>query len=109
MTILSVDKNSPAAVTAPTLSPDAPPQPEPAAPVSTRAKCGKIALLITEDWFALSHFRPLISLLTEIAASVVVVTRSSGRLREIEALGARTLEFDFRRGSKIRPGGAGGL
>ena len=99
MTPLSVDKTSPAAVTAPTLSPDAPPEPERAAPVSTRAKCGKIALLITEDWFALSHFRPLISLLTEIAASVVVVTRSSGRLREIEALGARTLEFDFRRGS----------
>ena len=67
--------------------------------MSTRAKCGKIALLITEDWFALSHFRPLISLLTEIAKSVVVITRSSGRLHEIEALGARTEAFDFRRGS----------
>ena len=67
--------------------------------MSTRAKCGKIALLITEDWFALSHFRPLISLLTEIARSVVVITRSSGRLHEIEALGARTVAFDFRRGS----------
>ena len=61
--------------------------------------CRKIALLITEDWFALSHFRPLISALTELAGSVVVVTRSSGRLKEIEALGARTVEFDFRRGS----------
>jgi len=67
--------------------------------VSTRANCGKIALLITEDWFALSHFRPLVSLLTEIAKSVVVITRSSGRLHEIEALGARTVAFDFRRGS----------
>ena len=67
--------------------------------MSTRANCGKIALLITEDWFALSHFRPLISLLTEIAKSVVVITRSSGRLHEIEALGARTVAFDFRRGS----------
>ena len=67
---------------------------------SARApKCGKIALLITEDWFALSHFRPLIRVLTEIASEVVVVTHSSGRLQEIEALGARTLEFDFRRGS----------
>ena len=61
--------------------------------------CGKIALLITEDWFALSHFRPLISVLAQLAESVVVVTRSSGRLHEIEALGARTLEFDFRRNS----------
>jgi glycosyltransferase involved in cell wall biosynthesis len=68
-------------------------------PVKTRASCDKIVLLITEDWFALSHFRPLISLLCELAREVVVVTRSSGRLAEIEALGARTLEFDFRRGS----------
>src|SRR6185295_14939921 len=75
------------------------PEPEPTAPASAHAKCGKIVLLITEDWFALSHFRPLISLLTEMAASVVVVTRSSGRLSEIEALGARTLDFDFRRSS----------
>jgi len=75
------------------------PEPEPAAPASPHAKCGKIVLLITEDWFALSHFRPLISLLTEMAGSVVVVTRSSGRLSEIEALGARTLDFDFRRRS----------
>jgi glycosyltransferase involved in cell wall biosynthesis len=73
--------------------------PEPAAPASPHAKCGKIVLLITEDWFALSHFRPLISLLTQMAGSVVVVTRSSGRLSEIEALGARTLDFDFRRRS----------
>jgi glycosyltransferase involved in cell wall biosynthesis len=67
--------------------------------VSTRANCRKVVLLITEDWFALSHFRPLISLLADIAGSVVVVTRSSGRLAEIEALGARTVDFDFRRGS----------
>jgi glycosyltransferase involved in cell wall biosynthesis len=67
--------------------------------VRTPGTCGKIALLITEDWFALSHFRPLIGVLTEIAQEVVVVTRSSGRLKDIEALGVRTLEFDFRRRS----------
>jgi glycosyltransferase involved in cell wall biosynthesis len=61
--------------------------------------CGKIALLIAEDWFALSHFRPLIAVLTEIAQSVVIVTRSSGRLSEIEALGVRVIDFDFRRTS----------
>src|SRR5262245_5981626 len=67
--------------------------------VRTPGTCGKIVLLITEDWFALSHFRPLISVLTQIADEVVVVTRSSGRLQEIEALGARTVAFDYRRGS----------
>jgi glycosyltransferase involved in cell wall biosynthesis len=67
--------------------------------MSPPGTCGKIVLLITEDWFALSHFRPLITVLTQIATEVVVVTRSSGRLKEIEALGARTLAFDFRRRS----------
>lgn len=67
--------------------------------MGTLGPYGKIALLITEDWFALSHFRPLISILTQLADEVVVITRSSGRLAEIEALGARTVAFDFRRGS----------
>jgi glycosyltransferase involved in cell wall biosynthesis len=61
--------------------------------------CRKVLLLITEDWFALSHFRPLIALLREIAHDVVVVTRSSGRLGEIEALGVRVIDFDYRRSS----------
>jgi len=61
--------------------------------------CRKVVLLVTEDWFALSHFRPLIGLLQEIAHEVVVVTRSSGRLGEIEALGARVIDFDYRRSS----------
>ena len=61
--------------------------------------CRKVVICITEDWFALSHFRPLIAVLREVAHSVVVVTRSSGRLREIEALGVRTIDFDFRRSS----------
>ena len=56
-------------------------------------------LCVTEDWFALSHFRPLIAVLREVAHAVVVVTRSSGRLAEIEALGARVIDFDFRRAS----------
>ena len=61
--------------------------------------CSKIVLCITEDWFVLSHFRPLIAVLKEIAHTVVVVTRSSGRLGEIEALGARVIDFDFHRSS----------
>ena len=56
-------------------------------------------LCVTEDWFALSHFQPLISLLVRLADDVLVVTRSSGRLGEIEALGARTLDFEYHRSS----------
>ncbi len=67
----------------------------PAAP----KRLNKILMLITEDWFACSHFQPLISTLGEIAGEVVVATRSSGRTSEIEALGARVREFDFRRSS----------
>jgi glycosyltransferase involved in cell wall biosynthesis len=61
--------------------------------------CRKVVLCITEDWFVLSHFRPLIAVLKEVAHAVVVVTRSSGRLAEIEELGVRVIDFDFRRSS----------
>lgn len=63
---------------------------------------GKILVLVTEDWFALSHFQPLLRTLVELAGDVVVTTRSSGRLGEIEALGCRTIDFDFRR-SSLKP------
>lgn len=59
----------------------------------------RILVCVTEDWFALSHFKPLIRALARIAGDVVVVTRSSGRTDEIVALGARVVEFDFRRSS----------
>lgn len=62
-------------------------------------RCGKILLLVTEDWFALSHFKPLIATLRGIADEVVLATRSSGRFGELEALGARVVPFDFRRSS----------
>ncbi len=59
----------------------------------------KIALCITEDWFVLSHFIPLIRALITCAAEVVVITRLSGRAGEIEHLGARVVAFDFDRRS----------
>ena len=65
----------------------------------TSTLCAKVALLVTEDWFVLSHFRPLIAVLREIAGEVVVITRSSGRAGEIEALGARVVAFDYQRAS----------
>lgn len=62
----------------------------------------KILIAITEDWFALSHFGPLIAKSRQLASEVVVVTNSSGRIREIEAFGARTIDFSFNRPS-MRP------
>ena len=69
------------------------------APHPNRVRTGKILFLITEDWFALSHFKPLIAMMVEDAREVVVATRFSGREAEITALGARAEPFDFRRAS----------
>ena len=68
----------------------------------------KVLVCITEDWFALSHFKPLLATLVDYArveqgGEVVVACRSSGRMGEIEALGCRTVDFDFRR-SSLKPG-----
>lgn len=66
---------------------------------SDERQFARVLLLITEDWFVLSHFKPLVAVLKEFAREVAVVTRSSGRLAEIEALGARVIGFDYRRSS----------
>ncbi|NJO23344.1 MAG: glycosyltransferase family 4 protein, partial [Sphingomonadales bacterium] len=59
----------------------------------------KILVAITEDWFLLSHFRPLIIELRLLAREVVVVTRDSGRLAEVRSLGVRTIDLDYNRSS----------
>ena len=66
---------------------------------ASASRWAKVLVAITEDWFALSHFVPLIGELQALASSVVVATRSSGRLGEIERLGVRTRPFDMHRGS----------
>jgi glycosyltransferase involved in cell wall biosynthesis len=63
------------------------------------AVCRKVLVCVTEDWFTLSHFRPLLHVLMGLAEEVVVATRSSGRIGEIEALGCRVVNFDFQRSS----------
>ena len=60
---------------------------------------GKVLVACTEDWFTLSHFKPLLRRLNRLARDVVVVTRSSGRMSEIEALGCRTIDLDYSRAS----------
>ncbi len=75
--------------------------PEPRAPAreAPAPRLAKIMVLVTEDWFALSHFQPLLRTLKPIARDVVVVTRSSGRMGELEALGCRTVDLDYNRSS----------
>jgi glycosyltransferase involved in cell wall biosynthesis len=60
---------------------------------------GKVLVVITEDWFALSHFVPLLSELRTLAGTVVVATRPSGRFGDVHALGVETRAFDMQRGS----------
>lgn len=60
---------------------------------------GKALVCVTEDWFALSHFQPLVRRLLRLAREVVVVARSSGRMGELNALGTRTIDLDYNRSS----------
>jgi len=59
----------------------------------------KVLVACTEDWFTLSHFKPLLRRLRRIGRDVIVVTRSSGRMAEIERLGCRTIALDYGRSS----------
>jgi glycosyltransferase involved in cell wall biosynthesis len=64
-----------------------PTSPTPAQPL------GRVLVWITEDWFVLSHFRPLLRALVAGGADVCVATRDAGRRAEIEALGVRVAHF----------------
>lgn len=57
----------------------------------------KIAVCITEDWFALSHFVALIEVLREQSDQVIVFARDTGRACELEAMGVRVIPFDYHR------------
>ncbi|HEY7549226.1 MAG TPA: glycosyltransferase family 4 protein [Hyphomicrobiaceae bacterium] len=60
---------------------------------------GKVLVVVTEDWFALSHFVPLLAELRTLAGTVIVAARPSGRFAELQALGVETRAFDMQRGS----------
>lgn len=64
------------------------------------ARSEKVMVLITEDWFALSHFKPLIRALVAADLEVVVVTHVANGFSSIEELGARVIPFDFARASR---------
>lgn len=68
---------------------------------TTRRK-PKILVCISEDWFLVSHFIPLLRTLVELGRDTAVVTRVVSKRAEIEATGARIIAFDWYRG-KLNP------
>jgi glycosyltransferase involved in cell wall biosynthesis len=62
-------------------------------------RVARIALCVTEDWFVLSHFVPLIRALRTLANEVVVITNDTGRIDDVIALGVRVVRFDYERKS----------
>ncbi len=62
----------------------------------------KILVCITEDWFACSHFLPLLNILKDLSQETVLVTRLSEHKDQLEKLGIRVINFDFKR-SNINP------
>jgi glycosyltransferase involved in cell wall biosynthesis len=56
----------------------------------------KIVLVAEEDTFVLAHCRGLLSVLAELGREIVIVTRSSGRLGELEAPGVSVIDCDCR-------------
>lgn len=55
----------------------------------------KAVLLVETDSFVISHFQPLVGVLRGLAQEIVVFTRNTGRLGNIEGLGVRVVDFDI--------------
>lgn len=64
----------------------------------------KICLCITEDWYLKSHYLPLLSALIALSRDVIVLTRVGKHGEELEAMGARVIDFDWNRTS-MNPAG----
>ena len=60
----------------------------------------KVLVVVTEDWFAVSHFKPPLLELATLASEVEVATAFSGRHHELQVLGLRMHDLDLRRGSR---------
>ncbi|MFM1813916.1 MAG: hypothetical protein RLZ98_611 [Pseudomonadota bacterium] len=63
------------------------------------ATVGTVLLCITEDWFAVSHFEPLVEVLAGVSERLVLLTRTDRYRQRLEALGAEVRHFDFHRTS----------
>ncbi|BDA85290.1 glycosyl transferase family 1 [Aureimonas sp. SA4125] len=60
---------------------------------------GKLVFVVTEDWFFVSHFLPMVRAAREIGLAVVVVTRVRAHADLIEAAGARVVPLEAERRS----------
>ena len=66
----------------------------------------KLAFVVTEDWFFVSHFLPMMRAARELGLEVVVITRVRGHRKEIEQAGARVIPLEAERRS-LNPMAAG--
>jgi len=58
----------------------------------------RIAFIVTEDWFFVSHFLPMLRAAKGIGLDVVVIARVGKHAHLIEELGARVVPLDIERG-----------
>ncbi|EHS53129.1 glycosyl transferase group 1 [Rhizobium sp. PDO1-076] len=58
----------------------------------------RIAFIVTEDWFFVSHFLPMLRAAKEVGLDVIVVTRVGKHRHVIENLGARVVPLNIERG-----------
>ncbi|QFU17772.1 glycosyltransferase [Microvirga thermotolerans] len=80
--------------------------PSSASPAPPALEGRKLAFVVTEDWFFVSHFLPMLRAAKELGLDVTVVTRVRAHRAAIEALGARVVPLDAERRS-LNPMAAG--
>lgn len=68
----------------------------------SKSQLKKVVLCISEDWFAASHFTPLINVLCGSADEVTIITNCSRRPVELEKFGVKVINFDYQR-SNVGP------
>lgn len=64
-----------------------------------RSPARRVVFVVTEDWFFVSHFLPMVRAAREAGCEPVVVTRIRQHRAAIEAAGARVVPFEAERGS----------
>jgi glycosyltransferase involved in cell wall biosynthesis len=68
-------------------------------PMPSHPSRGKLVFVVTEDWFFVSHFLPMVRAARDAGLSVVVVTRVRDHAGAIEAAGARVVPLEAERRS----------
>lgn len=73
--------------------------PSPDHPLLPSLEGRKLVFVVTEDWFFVSHFLPMLRAAKELGLAVTVVTRVRAHREVIEAEGARVVSLDTERRS----------